>query len=350
MFSDSSPELSPSIWVNGSQLQPWLLEYGWNLKILPPFEDTTNRFIEQFRGMPRIFNKLILPIKRFWQINQLARKADIVIVHKSITSMGVKPTLEKYLRSIHQHIIFNYDDAVHERGIPYLKERIQLADAVWVGNPVLVEYSRQFCSDVCLIESAVNCNHYLPKESYTLNAPPRLVWSGTPFSLDYLEKLRQPLRILKNHTDFVFTIICRKKFSFNDSKIREEWIPFSYLNELEYLMKADIALMPLNDGPYERAKENYKIKMFMACGLPVVCSPVGINNKFIEDGKRGFFADNHEMWVGNIMHLINNQSLRLTLGGNGRKFILENYSIPIIGQKMINLFKKILNEKTDLTD
>jgi glycosyltransferase involved in cell wall biosynthesis len=78
------------------------------------------------------------------------------------------------------------------------------------------------------------------------------------------------------------------------------WVPFDERAEVVCLKEADIALMPIADGPYERAKENYKVKMYMACGLPVVCSPVGINMHFIQEGERGFFARDADEWVDAI--------------------------------------------------
>jgi|GEM_PF-2239005 len=349
MFADYPPEISPSLWINGTQLKTALRDLGWDLEILPPFSATTTHFISGVHGLARLYLDVVLPLKRYCQIRHYARKTDIFIVHKSITTMSTPPRFERLLRRIHPRIIYNFDDAVHERGIPYLDERIGLADAVWVGNTILVEYSRQYCSDVRLIESAVDCDHYRPKFSYGIQRPLRLFWSGTPFGQKYLHHLHEPLRELRKKVDFIFTVVCRERFTFDDPSIPEEWVPFSRENELRYLHEADIALMPLDDGPYERAKENYKVKMYLACGLPVVCSPVGINLKHIIDGERGFFAADAAAWVDCILRLIQDEVLRRRFGEKGHRFVTDNYSIPIVARKVADLFISLSNGNPDDT-
>jgi glycosyltransferase involved in cell wall biosynthesis len=39
----------------------------------------------------------------------------------------------------------------------------------------------------------------------------------------------------------------------------------------------DVGIMPLRDGPYERAKCGYKLLQYAASGVPAVGSPVGVN-------------------------------------------------------------------------
>jgi hypothetical protein len=149
----------------------------------------------------------VLPLQRLYELLFRVPKADLVVVHKCLVAMQVKPRLEALLRRIHRHVIFNYDDAVYEKGIPYVAERIGSADAVWVGNPILVEYSKRYCSRVALIESAVDCNHYTAKDSYQLHDPLRLIWSGTAFSQQYLTALRAPLKQLSTKRKYTITIV-----------------------------------------------------------------------------------------------------------------------------------------------
>lgn len=39
--------------------------------------------------------------------------------------------------------------------------------------------------------------------------------------------------------------------------------------------------MPLTDDDFTRGKCSYKMLQYMACGKPVVVSPVGMNNKIL---------------------------------------------------------------------
>jgi len=344
MFADMPSSYSPSVFVNGKQFVSWFKSQGYELKILEPFPWKLFRWLAKKKGFQRFMWYLILPIQRFFEILYEINNADIVIVHKGIISMNTYPIFEKLLRLRHKYIIFNFDDAVYEKGIPYVPERILLADAVWVGNHNLAKFSKKYCKKVCVIESAVDCEHYTSKVSYEIHEPLQLIWSGTEFSHQYLEQLREPLKILSKRRRFIFKIISGAKFSFYQPEIIDEWIPFDIQTEIRYLKEADIALMPLPDGPYEKAKENYKTKMYMACGLPIICSPVGINTEYIKDGETGFFAKATEDWVRVIEQLAGSHSTREFIGSSARAYVVEKYDIPIIGAKLFNLFNYLMEE------
>ena len=164
MLADSSSHNSPSLWVNGTQLVPWLERHGCILSIPEAFPRRVSRVAAGMPGIRRIIWKRIFPVVRRRQLEKLVPLADVVIVYKSITHIQDEPLLERRLRSMQHRVIFNFDDATHERGIPYLDERLSLADSAWVGNPILVDYARQHCPRVELIESAVDCEHYQPKQ------------------------------------------------------------------------------------------------------------------------------------------------------------------------------------------
>ena len=58
----------------------------------------------------------------------------------------------------------------------------------------------------------------------------------------------------------------------------------------------DIGIMPLPDEPWERGKCGYKLVQYMACGRPVVASPVGANRDIVRDGVEGRLATTPDEW------------------------------------------------------
>lgn len=346
MFTDMPSTYSPSAHINGTQFVSWFYSQGWELILLPPFPWKVLWELSRKKGLARLMWYVALPIQRFFEVLLKTRTADIVIVHKGIITMSFKPVFEALLRHCHKCIIFNFDDAVYEKGIPYVPDRIALADAVWVGNPILADYSKNYCKHVSIIESAVDCHHYTPKLSYEIHKPIQLIWSGSAFSHQYLEQLREPLKNLSKRMQYRIKIVSGTKFTFNEPEICDEWIQFDAKTEVQYLKDADIGLMPINDDPYERAKENYKVKMYMACGLPLVCSPVGINKQFIKDGERGFFAKTSEEWMRVIEQLAGSQFLREGIGRAARSYVVDKYDIPIIGTQLLKLFEDTWQESS----
>lgn len=106
----------------------------------------------------------------------------------------------------------------------------------------------------------------------------------------------------------------------------EVW-PWSEATETQSIGKLDIGIMPLPDSPWERGKCGYKLIQYMACGLPVVASPVGVNREIIDDGVHGFLADKSSDWESALGELLANNDKRRTMGQKGRKRVEKNYSV-----------------------
>ena len=53
--------------------------------------------------------------------------------------------------------------------------------------------------------------------------------------------------------------------------------PWHETTEVAEIQRFDVGIMPLPDEPFERGKCGYKLIQYMACGLPVIASPIGVN-------------------------------------------------------------------------
>jgi hypothetical protein len=340
-LSDTDHKTSPSVWVNSTLLIPWLRSAGWCLEVRPPPCESLVGTFNWLPGARGFALSTFVPVLRRLELSRQANSYDVVVVHKALTDMSLPPRVEEYLRRRHPAIIFNFDDAVYERGIPYVADRIRLADAVWVGREDLARYSRQHHDRVFVIGSAVDCAHFQCKQHYESPGPLNLIWTGTGFSHQYLEMLRAPLERLASSRRFHLRIVSGQRFSFSSAAILDEWIPYSVSAEVEELRRADIALMPLSDGPYERAKENYKVKIYLACGLPVICSPVGANTELVEHRVRGLWASDESEWLRALNLLAGDAQMRESLGRAGRQYIERNFDIPVIGPRIAAMFDAV---------
>ena len=83
----------------------------------------------------------------------------------------------------------------------------------------------------------------------------------------------------------------------------------------------------------------------MACGLPVVASPVGVNSDIVEHGVNGFLAETNEEWSRAIKILLNNADLRRQMGSAGQKKVEEYYSLKVWGPRVAQMLQNIIKEQ-----
>jgi glycosyltransferase involved in cell wall biosynthesis len=118
-----------------------------------------------------------------------------------------------------------------------------------------------------------------------------------------------------------------------------EICPWDENTEADLIRLMDIGIMPLHDGPWEKGKCGYKLIQYMASGVPVIASDVGVNREIIETSESGLLVKEQSSWTSAILKLINSPDLRAQFGKAGREAIEKNYSI----QSQLPKISKILN-------
>jgi glycosyltransferase involved in cell wall biosynthesis len=103
-----------------------------------------------------------------------------------------------------------------------------------------------------------------------------------------------------------------------------QWTPESELTELTQL---GIGLAPLPDDAWERGKCGVKLLQYMACGIPVIASPVGANAEIVQDGVNGFLAHDAAEWTTKLRQLLADAGLRAKLGQAGRETVMQRYDL-----------------------
>jgi glycosyltransferase involved in cell wall biosynthesis len=101
--------------------------------------------------------------------------------------------------------------------------------------------------------------------------------------------------------------------------------------EITHVRSSSIGIMPLLDRPFERGKSIPKLIQYMACGLPVMASPVGINSSIVEEGSNGFLATSEQEWEEGLRRLIADPTMRRQLGAEGR--LLD----PLVGPEAAHI-------------
>ena len=113
---------------------------------------------------------------------------------------------------------------------------------------------------------------------------------------------------------------------------------------MDAIQTMDIGVMPLPDTAWARGKCGYKLIQYMACGLPVVASPVGVNKEIVEHGVNGFIAESDEEWRSAIETLLSDADLRRRMGAAGRKKVEDSYSLQVWGPRVAQMLRRVADE------
>ncbi|MEM6347138.1 MAG: glycosyltransferase [Bacteroidota bacterium] len=70
------------------------------------------------------------------------------------------------------------------------------------------------------------------------------------------------------------------------------------------IVEFDIGLSPLVSHPFNEAKSAFKAKQYLSCGVPVVASDVGENNKFITHGVNGYLCNSADEFIKAIDQIV----------------------------------------------
>ena len=207
-------------------------------------------------------------------------------------------------------------------GNSYLAQRAIDSGAPWVEVvPTVVDLDRYSVKQV-----------KSPREGAS-----RIVWIGSPSTVPYLHVLREPLAILSERFSIGLRVIGGDGIQFPGVDI--EFVKWSEHTEAESIRACDIGVMPLFDSPWERGKCGYKLIQYMACGLPVVASGVGVNREIVRVGENGFVADTSEAWVDSLGRLLGDAALRLRMGSAGRQRVEEEYCVQRVAPKLVALLR-----------
>jgi glycosyltransferase involved in cell wall biosynthesis len=79
-------------------------------------------------------------------------------------------------------------------------------------------------------------------------------------------------------------------------------------------------------------------------GVPVICTPVGINSDIVKDGENGFWATNLQEWVDRLSTLIQNPGLRYQMGLKGIETVEKEYSLTVTSEKFLQVLQSLFRK------
>lgn len=209
---------------------------------------------------------------------------------------------------------------------------------VVAGSPYLAERARAAgARRVELVPTVIDLRRYpAPDGRRQPSDVPRIVWIGSPSTAQYLQLLHVPLQQLAAQQPFVLRVIGARV---DLPGVPVEHVAWDEDTEVAQVAACDMGVMPLRDSPWERGKCGYKLIQYMACGLPVVASPVGVNGHIVQEGGNGFLADTPQAWVTALAKLLTDATLRQRMGQAGRLRVEQEYCLQVTGPRLADLLR-----------
>ena len=269
-----------------------------------------------------------------------ARQADLVFLQRKRPPLVIL----MLLKGMGKKIVYDFDDAIMFKNSlsanPYSLRRrlsfrrmVHFADLVIAGNEFLRSEAMKYSSHVQVLPTPIDIERYGQKH-YGARDTIHIGWIGDHGSIHYMESYKEVWEELgRRFKNVSLAIICDVFIETQDIPlVRRVW---SSEKEVEYLQDLDIGVMPLFDDLWSRGKCGFKIIQYMGVGLPVVCTPVGINRDAVEPGTNGFWAETMAEWIEKLTLLVENAKLREKMGTAGRKRMLERYTVQACAPRMI---------------
>jgi glycosyltransferase involved in cell wall biosynthesis len=339
--------VSPSQRFRIEQFIPYLKMHDISIDSYPFFNNQSAAFIYKNgnivgKAMAFVagFGRRLLQLKNAYQADYIYIQRDVIPLGPAIFEWIYKVILKK-------KIIFDYDDAIwlpstsssifnKLKSYSRVAKLIKWSTAIAAGNQYLLEYALKYNKNAQLIPTVVDTNS-LHNQLKMQNTPEVVVgWTGTFSTNFYFNQLEDLLLEIQKEFPIKVIAISNKKPEFK--KIEYEYIEWGKHSEIDDLLKINIGLMPLNNGPWEQGKCAFKAIQFMALGIPVVASKVGANTKVIAHGVDSFLYETQQEFLVYLKQLIANEALRIKMGAAARNKINQQFSVQSNLQKVIQLF------------
>jgi len=344
------PELQKEFDV---RIRPYWSKSAW--KILYK----KGHYFQKFVGLILGFAK-----RKLWLLSAIS--ADFIYIHREATPIGppfVEWILTKILR---KKLIYDFDDAIWlpnqseaNRGLVKnlkyhgkVRKVCKWSHKVSVGNEYLANYARKFNDNVHVIPTTVDAeglhNNRIHPKDVSLSAElaevskgqptPIIGWTGTHSTFHQLEIIWPILDEIIRKTPFTFHII-----SDSFPEMLPDYVKTVFWkkeSEIEELLKFDIGIMPLKDNEWEKGKCGFKLIQYMALEIPPMASDIGVNSEIINNSDLGVLVpyNDSEDWKQGLRKLLNDATLRKKMGEEGRKRIVEAYSIKANMENVMGLF------------
>jgi glycosyltransferase involved in cell wall biosynthesis len=319
------------------QYIPALADEGIDVSVSSLFDDgyLEELYAEGYRSKVR---SLVLYMRRLLALIPVFRH-DMIWIEKELFPY-FPAVFERLLAFLRVRYVVDYDDAIFhnydlsgsglvQRLLGRKIDKVMAgATCVIVGNQYLADRALQAGAErVKIIPTVVDHNRYL-QTARAGDGQLVIGWIGSPSTQRYVVDIQDAIRAVCEQTGARLMLVGATEGMVGElAGIPVEVISWSEASEAECIANMDIGIMPLVDGPWEKGKCGYKLIQYMASGVPVVASPVGVNVEIVNGCVCGRLAHSIDEWTASLLELLSDDEVRDKFGRAGRDAVEKRYSL-----------------------
>ena len=248
----------------------------------------------------------------------------------------------------------DYDDAVfhrYDRHPSMFLQRLfsgkidrvmKAATLVIAGNRYLADRAVKAGAPIVeILPTVVDMDRYRKSAPGRDKKPFTIGWIGTPTTANYIKVAEPAISRFCDGGKARLVLVGSGPVSFK--KTAATILKWSEDTEVETVCHFDVGIMPLPDNEWTRGKCGYKLIQYMACGVPVIASDVGVNSEIVDHGRNGYLAATASDWEDTIGRLRDDPDLRTRMGANGQTKVMEKYALQVTAPQLSRFIKSCVN-------
>ena len=263
----------------------------------------------------------------------------------------------KKLGEHHNIILQEVDD--HPSAIGDIAARnffsLRAVSAIQTSTKYLVDQLRQFNPHIYLFENQLA--ELPPARSYDENAPQVTIFFGAlnrradweplmPLINQTIHKYGERLRFMVV-SDYGFYEALQTEAKAFISGIQSGYVFVSYDRYMAALHSSDIALLPLNDTEFNRAKSDLKFIEAAGNGAAVLAAPT-VYAATVRDGETGLIYHSPKEFAQKLDLLIRRADLRRGLAENAYRYVAEHRLLAGHLDDYIMVYRELFDRREEL--
>jgi glycosyltransferase involved in cell wall biosynthesis len=284
-----------------------------------------------------------------WDRGKLRERKKMVAKQSSFDAFWLSRSLMSFPNSADKsvsNLVYDIDDAIWLNGEAdhCFEHHCKNALVVFAGNSFLANHASKYTQKIEIIPTSVDLEYHYhidtPQNSFNVG------WIGSAAGLVYFNDIAADLvAFFEKHKDARLVIVTeRYPAELKSLEKYIDYIPWSRDTEVKSINRFTVGIMPLRNTEWERGKCSFKMLQYMACEIPVIVSPVGMNTEVMDVstsvGKFGEFATTS--WAGPLESYYNLGDSKRTEHGKAGRRATQKYSTSTIASAISQHFNKYL--------